>query len=145
MRLFQTSKACDDRLHQTVEPLAGQRRHRDQRHALHLRQLLVGLLAQLRDGAAGVLLQIPFVDRDDDRAAFLLDQIGDALILLLEGVLDIEQHDDDFGKAHGVERIGDRQLFELLLDAAAAANAGGVVNAELLAVPIEARRRWRRA
>ena len=94
-------------------------------------------LAQLADGARGLFLQIPFVDRDDDGAAFLLDQIGDALILLLEGVLDIEQHDHDFGEAHRVERVGDRQLFQLLVDARAAAHAGGVVDAEFLAVPIE--------
>ena len=113
------------------------RRHRHQRHALHLRQLLVGLVAQLADGAGGLFLQVPFVDRDDDGAAFLLDQIGDALVLLLEGVLDVEQHDHDLGKAHRVERVGDRKLFQLLVDARAAAKAGGVVDAEFLPAPVE--------
>ena len=127
----------DDRLHQPVEALAGQRRHRDQRHAFHLRQLLVGLIAQFADGAGGLFLQVPFVDRDDDGAAFLLDQIGDALVLLLEGVRDVEQHHHDLGKAHRVERVGDRKLLQLLVDAPAAANAGGVVDAEFLPAPVE--------
>ena len=74
---------------------------------------------------------------DHQRAAFLLDQIGDALVLLLEGVVDVEQHHHHFGKAHGVERVGDRQLLQLLLDARAAAQAGGVVKAEFLPVPVE--------
>ena len=86
---------------------------------------------------ARLFLQVPFVDRDDHGAAFLLDQIGDALVLLLEGVVDVEQHHHDFGEADGVERVGDRQLFQLLLDARAAAHAGGVVQAESLAVPVE--------
>ena len=98
-------------------------------------ELVLGLLAQLGNGADFLLLQIPFADREDQRAAFLLDQIGDALVLFLERALDVDQHDDDFGKAHGVERVGDRELFQLLLDARAAAQAGGVVEAELPALP----------
>ena len=100
-------------------------------------ELVFGLLAQFGDGADLLVLQIPFVDRNDDGAAFLLDQVGDALVLLLEGVLDVEQHHRDLGEAHGVERVGDRQLFQLLIDARAAAQAGGVMQAEFLPVPFE--------
>ena len=95
------------------------------------------MVAQLADGARGLFLQVPFIDRDDDGASFLLDQIGDALVLLLEGVFDVEQHHHHLGKAHRIERVGDRKLFQLLVDARAAAQAGGVVDAEFLAVPIE--------
>ena len=87
--------------------------------------------------ALAVLDQVPFVHADDERAALALDQVGDAQVLLLERRRRIHQHDHDFGKAHRVERIGDRKLFELLLDARAAAHAGGVVNAETLAVPVK--------
>ncbi len=50
---------------------------------------------------------------------------------------DVEQHHHDFGEAHRVERIGNRQLFQLLVDAPAAPNAGGIVDAEFLAMPVE--------
>ncbi len=79
---------------------------------------MVGFRAQLADGARRLLLQVPFVHADDERAAFALDQIGDAQVLLLEGMPDIHQQHHDFGEAHGVERIGDGQLFQLLVDLA---------------------------
>ena len=37
---------------------------------------------------------------------------------------------DHFGKADGIERVGHRKLFEFFLDARAAAQAGGVVDAQ---------------
>ena len=107
------------------------------RHALDLRQPMVGLFPQLGDRARLALDQVPFVHADHQRAPFALDQIGDAKVLLLERPFRVHQQDHHFGKAYGVERVGDRELFELLLDPGAAAHARGVVNTKLPAVPVD--------
>ena len=125
----------DDRLHQPVEPLAGQPGDCDDRHALDLRQPMVGLFAQLLDGAGGVLDQVPLVHADDQSAPLALDKIGDAKILFLERPLRVDEQHHHFGKAHGIERIGDREFFELLLDPGATAHPRGVVNAEAAVLP----------
>ena len=96
---------------------------------------MIDLGAQLAGRAAGVALQVPFVHADDQRAAFALDQIGDAQVLLLEGLRRIHQHDHHIGEADGVERIGDRELLDLLLDARLAPHAGGVVKKKLMPLP----------
>ena len=93
------------------------------------------VLAQLADLAALALDQIPLVDRDHQRAALALDQIGDAQILLLEAVLRIHHQHHHFGKADGAQGIGDRQLLQLLLDTRAAAQACGVEHAKRAALP----------
>ncbi len=84
--------AVEDRLHQPVEPLAGKPRDADDRHALDLRQPLAGLPLQLADAAGAAVAPIPLADGDHQRAAFALDQIADAQILLLERMLDVHQH-----------------------------------------------------
>ena len=66
-----------------------------------------------------------------ERAALALDQIGDAQILLLEPVLRIHHQHHDFGKAHRAQRVRDRELFQLLLDPRAAAEARGIEHAEI--------------
>ena len=119
--------------------------HRDDRHALHLRQPVIGLGAQLAGRAGLALDQVPLVHAEHERPALALHQIGDAQVLLLERTLDVHQHDHDFGEADRVERVGDGELFELLLDARLAPHAGGVEQAELAALPFERRPRWCRA
>ena len=99
---------------------------------------MIGIAAQVRDRAAALALhQIPFVDGEHDGAALALDQVGDAQILLLEPVLRIHHHHDDFGKAHRAQRVGDRELLELLLDPRAPAQARGVEHAKLAALPVD--------
>src|SRR6187200_279217 len=92
----------DDRLHQPIDPLPAQPRYTDDRHAAHLWQSLLGPRGKLADAAGALLAQIPFADRDHQRAALTLDQIGDAQILLLEWVLDVHQHHHHVGKTDGV-------------------------------------------
>ena len=98
---------------------------------------MVGLRAQLGERAGLTFAQVPFAHADHQRAALALDQIGDAQILLLERLLGIHQQHHHFGEADGVERVGDRELLELLLDLRAAAHARGVVEAEGAALPVE--------
>ena len=43
-------------------------------------------------------------------------KIGDAQVLLLERLLDVHQQHHDLGEADRVDRVGDRKLFELLLN-----------------------------
>ena len=95
----------NDCLHQPVEPFAGETRDGNQRHAFELSEFFLGLLAQLADRSRRLIFQIPFVDRDDDRPAFLLNHVGNALVLLFERIFNVEQHDHDLGKAHRIERI----------------------------------------
>ena len=52
------------------------------------------------------------------------------------GLSRVEQQDDHLGEAHGIERIRDRELLDLLLDPAATAQAGSVVHAELPVPPV---------
>src|SRR5262249_18264828 len=96
----------NDGLHQSVEALTRKPGDGHQWHALELGELRIGLFAEFADGARCFALQIPFVDRNDDSAAFLLTPIGDALILFLECIFDVEQHHHDFSKAHRTECVG---------------------------------------
>ena len=86
-------------------------------------------------GAGAALDQVPLAHADDQRAAFALDEIGDAKVLLLERLSRVHQQDHHLGEAHGVERVRNRELFEFLLDPGAAAQPGGVVDAKVPVVP----------
>ena len=110
----------DHRLHQPVEALAVQAGDRDDRHALDLRQPVVGLGAQLA-GRACPPSEVPLVHAEHQRPALALHQVGDAQVLLLERPLGVHQHDHHLGEADRVERVGDRELLQLLLDARACA------------------------
>ncbi len=79
------------------------------------------MLAQPADGAAAILDQIPFVGGEDDGAAFACDQIGDGQILLFERRRRVDHHDDAIGEADGVQRAGDRHLFQHMTGGARAA------------------------
>ena len=109
----------DDRLHETVQPFAVQARDGDDRHAFDLRQPVIDLLPQLADGARLALHQIPFVHGDNERAAFAHDEIRDPQVLFFEQRLRIRQQDHDLGEADRFQRIADRELLQLLLDARA--------------------------
>jgi hypothetical protein len=98
---------------------------------------MIGVSAQRRDQARLASHQIPFVDRDHQRPALALDQVGDAQILLLELVLRIHHQHHDFGKAHGAQRIRHRELFQLLFNARAAPQPGGVEHAKIPALPVD--------
>ena len=84
--------------------------------------------------------QIPLVDGKHQRAAFALDQVGDAQILFLELVLGVHHQHDDFGETHGAQRVGDGQLLQLLLDTRTTTQTGGVENAEIAALVVELHR-----
>ena len=96
---------------------------------------MVGLFAQRLERTGTLLDEVRLAQPDDQRAALALDQVGDAQILFLERPFRVHQQDHHFGEANGIERVGDRQLFELLLDPGAPPHARGVVDAEALAVP----------
>ena len=108
-------------------PSPVKRRDRDDRHALDLRQQMVDVLAQRRKQVGLPSHQIPFVDRDHQcarpsrstRSAMRRSCSSNAL-------LRVHQNDHDFGEANGAQRVGDGELLEFLLDARAAAQAGGV-------------------
>ncbi len=97
----------DDCLHQPVKPFSSEPRDGNQRHAFELSKFFLGLLAQLANCSRRFILQIPFVDGNDDRPALLLDQVGNSLVLLFEGIINVEQHDHHLGKAHRIERVRD--------------------------------------
>ncbi len=126
----------EDRRHQPVEVAALHSTDRHHRHAAHLRQQFLALLAQLGESAVLVLDEVPFVDRDDHGAALAFDQIGERQILLFEGDRGIEQQHHHFGVLDGAEGIADGELFELLLDASLTADAGGVDEVDDAAFPL---------
>src|SRR5262249_52215241 len=127
----------NDRLHQTVQTMAGLRRHNCNADALDLRQQAIDRISQAAYRAGFCGDQVPFVHRDHDRAAFPLDQIGDADVLFFEWSLSIDQHDYDLSETDRVECIGDGKLLQLLVYARAATQAGSVVNAKMSPAPIE--------
>jgi hypothetical protein len=126
-----------DRAHQPIDPLAHEAGYRNHRHAPDLRQQMIGLGAQRRNQRGLRRHQIPFVDRDHQRPALALDQVGDAQILLFEFVLGIHHHDDDFGKAHRAQRIRHRKLFKFLLDPRAPPQSRGVEHAKVAVLPFD--------
>jgi hypothetical protein len=71
----------DDRLHQRVEPGAGETRNRHQRHAVKLRQRRGHPVAQLPQRRRLIGDRVPFVGGDDQRPPLFGDQIGDRQIL----------------------------------------------------------------
>ena len=69
---------------------------------------------------------IPFVDRDDERAALAQHLIGDSQILRFEPQSRVEHQHDDLGEIDRVKTIGDRKFLELVVDLGAFAHAGRV-------------------
>ena len=95
---------------------------------MQLRQQAVEHLFQLGQLFLLFALKIPFVDRHHHGATLGLGEIGDAQVLHFKRNIDIQQHHDDLGKAHGTDAIGHRQLFQLVGNPRLFAHAGGVEN-----------------
>ncbi len=74
--------------------------------------------------------RVPFVERDDEGAAFLQHLVGDAKVLRLKAARGIEQKHDDFGEVHSVQAVRNGELFELVLHFGALAHAGRVDQAD---------------
>lgn len=81
-----------------------------------LRQKALEHLFEFRKLFLLVAFQIPFVHRNDDRAALGLGKIGNPQVLLFERDLHVQQHDNNLGKAHGAQTVGDRQLLRFVAD-----------------------------
>ena len=125
----------DHSFHQLVEMRARQAGNRDHAQAAQLRQQTVRLGAQLLRHHALVLDQVPFVEPDHDRPALALGEIGEGQILLLERDRGVEQQNDDLGEADRAQRVGDRELFQLLGHARLATQPGGVEQLQLAIAP----------
>ncbi len=104
----------EHRRQQAVEAFAGERRDGDERRAGNLRQEVVEMGAKPFDRPLFLLKLVPFVDRENDGAALAGDEIGDRQILLLERCSRVDDNQHAFGKADGVERDVNRQLFEFV-------------------------------
>ena len=96
---------------------------------------MVSLFAQALERTGTLFNEVGLAQPDDQRAPLALDQVGDAQILFLERPFRIHQQDHHLGEANGIERVGNGQLFELLLDPGPAPHPCGIVHAEALAVP----------
>ena len=79
---------------------------------------------------------VPFVERDDQRAAFLQHLVGDLEILHLEPARRVEQQHHHFGMVDRSLGVPHRQLFELVLDLGAFAQTGGVDQPHRPVVPV---------
>ena len=96
---------------------------------------MVGLFLELGEQALLVGDQVPFVEADHDGPALALGQVDKRQVLLLERDGRVEQHHDHFCKADSAQRISNRELLQLLLDARTLAHAGGVEQLDLVAAP----------
>ena len=126
-----------DGLHQPVQASTGFCRDQRDLDSLKLWQQPIDIAPQSRQCARLRFDQVPFVDRNNNGAPFPLDKVGNPDVLLLERGLRVNDHDDDFGETDRIERVGHRELFQLLLDARTAAQPGGVMYAEVAAPPIQ--------
>ena len=122
-------------LHQPIHALAREPRERHHRDAAHLRQQARAILAQRLEQARLVGHEVPFVEADDERPPLALHEVDDGQVLLLERDRGVEEHHHHLGEAHGAQAIGDRELLQLVVDAGAAAHAGGVVQLDPTAAP----------
>ena len=75
--------------------------------------------------------------RDHQRPPLLLDQVGDLQILLLEGLLRVEQQHDDLGKADRLQRVAHRKLFGAPLHPHLAPQSRRVEQQQLPSLPFE--------
>ena len=114
---------------------AGQAGDGDHARSAQLRQEAVGLGAQFARLVALVVDQVPFVERDDQRPALLLDEIGERQVLLFERDRSVEHEHDDFRETHRAQRVGDGELLDLLDDARAPAQARRVEDFQLAPAP----------
>ncbi len=122
--------------HQSVEPLAGQRRDWDQGHPLDLRQETGAGLLELGEPPLRRALKIPFVHGDDERSPLLDDKVGNLEILLLEWSLGVEQEDHDLGELDGAKRVTNGQLLGLALNPHLAPQARRVEQPDRSAPPV---------
>ena len=98
---------------------------------------MIGVGAQRRNQARLPSHQIPFVDRDHQRPALALDQVGDAQVLFLELVLRVHHQHHDLGEAHGAQRVRHRKLLQLFLDPRAPPQARGIEHPKVPALPVD--------
>src|SRR5262245_66397222 len=74
----------DDCLHQSVEAFTSKTRYSHQWYATELGEFFLRLLAQLADRSRRLVLEIPFVDCNDNRPAFLLPHIRNEVVVSFE-------------------------------------------------------------
>ena len=82
-----------------------------------------------------ILGDVPLVERDDQRAAFLDDLVGDPEVLRFEAPGRVEQQNDDLGIIDRALGIGGGQPLELVLDLRALPQARGIDQLDLPALP----------
>src|SRR3546814_12271657 len=85
--------------------LARRARNAEHGHALDLAEPVVERVADAVEQRRGILGDIPFVERDDQRAAFLQHLVGDAQILRLQPLGRIEQQHEDLREVDRVQRL----------------------------------------
>src|SRR5579862_528414 len=120
------------------QPFAALGRKNDEGCAGNLRQETVALLAKCADRTQLCSDQIPFVDGENNGAAFAYNEIGNGEVLLFEGLRRVDQDHHAFGEADGVQGARDRHLFQRLARYARLfAEARRIVQQNLSAVPIE--------
>ncbi len=96
--------------HELVETLLARGRDRDDGDAGHLGQPVCHFGDEITQVLLLVLDQVPLIDGDDERAAFLGDVLGDGQILMLERALGIDDDDDDLGEADSADGVARRKL-----------------------------------
>ena len=86
---------------------------------------------------AVLLDRIPLIDDDHAGAALFFDAAGQPLILLGDAIKGIDHQHADIGPLDRLETAGDAEVFGAVVDAAAAADAGGVQQLPGATLPFE--------
>ena len=109
------------------------------RDARYLRQPVLDEGPQLLELLLLVRNQVPLVDGDDEGSPFVRHEIADREVLLLEGMLGIDQQHDDLGEADGAHGIAGGELLGHLAHARLAPEPRRVEQAHRPAAPGEVR------
>ncbi len=112
--------------HQLFNALAGLRRQHDDRHPAQFRQSAQQRIINGLAHFLAVEFQIPFINGDDEGAAFALHQISQLNVLLVERAGRINEQHHHFGKFHRAQTVGHRQFFQLLRHPRLAPHTGRV-------------------
>ena len=88
-------------------------------------------------GPAFGVEQVPLVQHDDDRGAGGVDPLGEALVLVGHAVGGVDHEQRGVGAVDGLERADQAEVLGRLVDAAAAAHAGGVDEAQRAVVGLD--------
>ena len=115
--------------------MPGQRGHGEHRRVGEEREAVGDV--DLRLGPAFGVEEVPLVEDDDDGGAGGVDPLGQALVLVADAFVGVDDEQRGVGAVDGLERAHEAVVLGRLVDLAAAAHAGGVDEAQRTVVGLD--------